>query len=249
MPFERSWISLLPGNSGIEARDAHTPIGLLPRDIHLPNGLWDVRVGHFRNLRSNGIKRLSIVELDVAVRQNPNAPSPRRKEAGKVLPRCGGDFRVLVNLKDHGSAVAGRRRWARTAGHAVPIDSEISIIVDCHGGLGAAGAYDNRIVLAIKPLAGVAAREGEVPTFTKLPEYVARACSIGIIELQNPALMTHRKQQVAIGRINEGIAMRPIRQPLEMPIHIEMIECRPSPDHVSIRVNVQYCICGYVGCA
>src|SRR5437016_4037929 len=101
-------------------------------------------------------------------------------------------------------------------------------------------AYYGRKMLEGKPQAGIVALlEREISLIAQLPKYVARTSPIVIVDLQHPGLMTKGQQKIPIRRrINHRIAMRPVRQAIEVTIHIQVIETGPCPDWIPVLIQI-----------
>jgi hypothetical protein len=99
--------SFLPGYSRIEAWYAVAPIGIFPRDIHLPYQLRTIGLGDLRDLGPRTPCGRRRVEFHVSVAQNSYAPSTAGKVTGEVLPERSGKMRVLVYLEERNADIAG----------------------------------------------------------------------------------------------------------------------------------------------
>ena len=94
-------------------------------------------------------------------------------------------------------------------------------------------------MLSVEPVGVQVGVEGEVSLITELPDDVARAASILIVDLQDPGLMTQREQQIpVIGRIYERVGMGPVREEQGMTVYIQMVERVPNPDGVVVRIEI-----------
>ena len=80
---------------------------------------------------------------------------------------------------------------------------------------------------------------GVVAAFTQLPQHCACACAVFVVDFQDPVLMPHGKQQIALfGQIDKSVGMRPVGESHGMAIHVEMVECGPHPCRIEVRIQV-----------
>src|SRR5579872_7453933 len=102
-------------------------------------------------------------------------------------------------------------------------------------------------MLCIEPLAGIVAGDGKVPALSQSPNDVAGAAPVGVIEFENPALISHRKQKITVSGVNQSIAVRPVRQSKKGTTRIQVIKSRPEPNGVSIRIDIDHNISLHAG--
>ena len=81
-------VSLLPRYSRIEARDAEAAIGVLPRDIQLPDRLGTVGLRDFHNLRRFGPPHRARDDQTprFPLLRTPILPTPGRVQTWRILP-------------------------------------------------------------------------------------------------------------------------------------------------------------------
>jgi hypothetical protein len=75
-------------------------------------------------------------------------------------------------------------------------------------------------MLGIKPVRRIVAGESEISILPKPPQNVAAPCAVLVVDLEDPTLVAHRQEKVTIGRVVDGIAVRPIGQSLKMAIQV-----------------------------
>lgn len=79
-------VSLLPRYSRIEARYAEAAIGVLPRDIQLPDRLGTVGLRDFHNLRVWSAHHAREIKLQISGAENSSTPTPGRVQTWRILP-------------------------------------------------------------------------------------------------------------------------------------------------------------------
>ena len=99
-------------------------------------------------------------------------------------------------------------------------------------------------MLAVIPLDGsLLAGEREISLITEVPQDTAVPDAILIVDFDNPILIAHREDEVAVtGRGNDGIAMSPVGNAVGNSVRdaggIEMIEGRPSPNRAALGIPI-----------
>jgi len=182
-------------------------------DGHFPNDRWIVGLGDFRDQRTYRVlwERLRHIEFYIAIRELIDASTPERVKSGQELLIQAGNLRTLVKIEDCGAAVA----WlvTRCPAHVSNViqDSTISIIEDCQGDLGPANAQWRWKMLSVEPFAGITAGKGEIALVPEPPQNVPQARTVLIVEFEDPALVTHREENVSIiWHVHKSIAVSPV---------------------------------------
>jgi hypothetical protein len=190
-----SRISLLPCHSWIKAGYAVAPIrsdAQTTRDVHLPDNLGAVSLGRLYNYRPREVGRRATIKLDITVAQNVDTSAPKGKKTWEILPLQAGNTCALVYLEYRGAGIAIRRRrsgWS--AGQSVGENPSVSVVIDSHSRLGTIDAHNARIMLCIEPIARITSQQCEVSVLSHLPQNIPGAGPVCVINLQNPALVTH----------------------------------------------------------
>jgi hypothetical protein len=65
-------------------------------------------------------------------------------------------------------------------------------------------------MLGVEPLAAVPSRKGETPLVAKPPNDISGAGTTLVINFENPVLVAHGQQKVAIDCVNDRIAVAPV---------------------------------------
>src|ERR1700684_670425 len=79
--------------------------------------------------------------------------------------------------------------------------------------------------------------QGEVALIAEMPNHVACSGSIVVVDLQNPRLVAHRDEQIAVGRGGEQSG--PVGrggQPVQMTVHVEIVEAVPRPSRIPVLI-------------
>ena len=78
----------------------------------------------------------------------------------------------------------------------------------------------------------------KVSLIPKTPKNVASPRAVGVIDLDNPALVPYGKQQVPVGRgIQNRAGVRPVGISLRDSGDVKMVERIPQPHRVQIRIQ------------
>ena len=83
-----------------------------------------------------------------------------------------------------------------------------------------------------------------------MPEYISGPVAILIIYLDEPILVTHGDDEIAVvSRINYGVSVRPIRIHVRAAGNVQMVEFIPEPNGVAILIQVNQYVSrnGYAG--
>src|SRR5271168_5194098 len=93
----------------------------------------------------------------------------------------------------------------------------------------------------------IALRQGKITLIPKFPEDIPRASPIVVVDLQDPRLVAHRQQKVAVrGRVYERITVGPVGQAVEMTVHVEIVEGVPGPHRIPIWVQIDDTVSQYI---
>src|SRR5689334_4446339 len=97
-------------------------------------------------------------------------------------------------------------------------------------------------MLVIEPIRRVPACECKIPLEAEPPQNIATSGTIGIVNLDNPTLVTHRKKKIAVGCVGETVGVCPIGELKRMAIDVQMVEGTPDPHGLVILVHVDNCV-------
>ena len=105
-------------------------------------------------------------------------------------------------------------------------------------------------MLGVEPVRGVGGirdtLQGEITLIAKMPENVARTGTIGIIDFDQPVLVTDGNDQIAVvGGVDHGVGVGPIGKRKGLAVGVEMVEFVPEPHGVVILVEVDDRIAGH----
>ena len=109
-------------------------------------------------------------------------------------------FCGFIDIQNRRGAVMARRIAGRAAGHASWKHPVIVIIEKSQSEIsGAVGAREGRSVLGIKPVCRIRSpHQREVALIPEMPDDVSRPGSVGVVDLQQPVLMSQRYDQISV---------------------------------------------------
>src|SRR4029453_16708374 len=109
------------------------------------------------------------------------------------------------------------------------------------------------VVLGGKPVDGIdgvgsSRLKRKIALIAELPQDAAIAGAVVVVDLDDPVLVTDRKQQgFVIRRIGEGVAMSPVGKLHGTAVGVEVIEGIPEPDRFAIFVEVYDRVPNHIG--
>ena len=105
-------------------------------------------------------------------------------------------------------------------------------------------------MLRVEPVRGVGrirdTLQGEITLIAQMPEDVARARTIGIVDFDQPVLVADGNDQIAVvGGVDHGVGVGPIGKQIGPAVGVEMVEFIPEPHGVVILVEIDDRVAGH----
>jgi hypothetical protein len=187
----------LPLHARVEARYAHSSIRVLTGDFHLPDGLRWRGLGDLIDCSIEGWRAsdAAFIVFDVTVCEGLGIAAKEGIVGRCGVERNGSGFGGFVELEKWNGAVEARQLASCSAGDTGSEYAVVAVIEKDERKLpGRVGRDERGAMLRVEPVRGVRGirdtLQGEITLIAEMPEDVARAGTIGIIDFDQPVLVT-----------------------------------------------------------
>src|SRR6185437_1771703 len=197
---------LLPLNAGVETIDPLGPVSIFARRQQMPNDLRSAVLGELIDVPGRAGPPGRFAELHISVFEHAGVSAEEGVVRGRLVKEESGCLSVLIHAKDRDCAKAGRLS-GDAAGSTIDVHNATVVAVVEHSEREFAsgiGGDKRGAMLCEEPVLGVGVsgsvriHQNEVALITEVPEDVAGADAVVVINLYEPILVAHGDDEVAI---------------------------------------------------